>query len=101
MSPESLREKPAAPAEPGMLFRSVNERIRELVASWASTYDFVCECLDERCFVPVAMTAPEFDAVCADVDIYIVAPGHERPGADEVIQASGHYTLVSRRASHG
>jgi hypothetical protein len=83
----------------GALFRSVNERIRELgVPAPEVVYDFVCECLDPRCFAPLALSAGEFDAVCATPDTYIVHPGHQDGDTDEVVGRSDRYTLVIRAA---
>jgi hypothetical protein len=83
----------------GPLFRSVNERIRELATdNRDASYDFVCECLDERCFSMVMLTAGEFDSVRDAPDTFVVYPGHEDRDVDDVIGRSDRYTLVSRSA---
>jgi ATP-binding cassette subfamily B protein len=85
-------------ALPGEMFRSVNELIKELEASRASaSYDFVCECADDRCFEVVTMKAAEFDEVTAKSGRYVVAGGHERRGAEEVVERHERYLVVSRR----
>jgi hypothetical protein len=83
----------------GLLFRSVNERIRELATEKSDApCDFVCECFDECCFSMVMLTAAEFDSIREDPDSFVVHPGHEDYDADEVIGRSERYTLVRRSA---
>jgi ATP-binding cassette subfamily B protein len=86
-------------APSGELFRSVNERIRELETPSASgSYDFVCECADDHCFEVVTMMAAEFDAVSGKSGWYLVARDHERErrGAEEVVERHERYLVVSR-----
>jgi hypothetical protein len=87
------------PTAAGLLFRSVNERIRELAGTASDiSYDFVCECLDDRCFSMVMLTASEFDSIRDDPDTFVIYPGHEDHDVDEVIGRSDRYTLVRRSA---
>src|SRR5215204_565641 len=82
------------------LFRSMNERIRELEASSPSgSCDFVCECADGHCFEVVTMKAAEFDAVTAKLGWHLIARGHERPVGEEVVERHAHYLVVSRPLS--
>lgn len=75
----------------------MNQQIRELEASRASTsYDVVCECVDDHCFEVVTMKAAEFDAVTATPGRYVVARGHEHAGAEEVVERHERYLVVSR-----
>jgi hypothetical protein len=75
----------------------LNERIRELAPSSASaSYDFVCECADDHCFEVVPMMVAEFDAVSAKAGRYVVARGHERPRAEDVVERHERYVVVSR-----
>jgi hypothetical protein len=83
---------------PGDLFRSVNERIRELDDGWrASDYEFVCECADEHCFASLGIDRDEFDRIAARPGMYVVAPGHEQPDVDEIVERHEQYMLVARR----
>jgi ATP-binding cassette, subfamily B, bacterial len=96
-TPEERHADEEFRAPPGELFHSLNERIRELAPTSASaSYDFVCECADDHCFEVVPMMAAEFDAVSAKAGRYLVARGHERPGAEEVVERHGRYLVVSR-----
>jgi hypothetical protein len=83
----------------GPLFRSVNQRIRELAGTAPDiSYDFVCECLDDRCFSMIMLRASEFDSIRDDPDTFVIHPGHEDHDVDEVIGRSDRYTLVRRSA---
>lgn len=82
---------------PGEAFRSVNDRICDLGDGWGTTqYAFICECVDDHCFESLPMTRTEFDAARAARGSYVVVPGHERAGVDEVLERHERYTLVSR-----
>jgi hypothetical protein len=90
-------DEATVPTAAGPLFRSVNERIRELAGSASDIwYDFVCECLDDRCFSMVMLTSREFDSIREDPDAFVVHPGHDDHDVDEVIGRSDRYTLVRR-----
>jgi hypothetical protein len=85
-------------SQPWLLFRSVNERIRELDGPWgADSYDFVCECAAEGCLEPVPLTPAAFDALYDQDSVYVVAPGHENKD-DEVLERLEHYVLVRRQS---
>jgi hypothetical protein len=87
-----------AATDPGTLFRSVNERIRELAGAAAGTaYDFVCECLDGHCFSMVMLSVAEFDSIRDDPQVFVIRPGHEDHDVDAVVGRSDCYTLVRRR----
>jgi hypothetical protein len=91
---------PAEQAATAWLFREVNERIRELEGGRiVGEHDFVCECDDDTCTGVVRMTAEEYDAVRGKVDAFAVLPGHERPGAHEVVgHRDGFIVVVEKRA---
>jgi hypothetical protein len=77
-----------------MLFRAVNERIRELAWAWFDEQDFVCECADPECFQPMRMGSKEFDALRSDPRVFAVVPGHEHPATDAVLLRTDRYVLV-------
>jgi hypothetical protein len=99
MATDPLDEFEEPFSSPGTLFRSVNERIRDLARpTVATTYEFVCECVDRSCFERLALTTAEFDAVVGEEGTFVVLPGHERAGVDRVRAEYERYTLVSRLA---
>lgn len=86
-------------ADTSRLFRSLNGRIRELAgAKGDDAHAFVCECLNERCFGTLMLTAAEFDALRDEPDTFVVRTGHEDGDAEDVIGRSDGHTLVIRAA---
>jgi hypothetical protein len=47
---------------------------------------FVCECRSEHCFTSVEVTLAEYDAICADDEHRLIAPGHDVEGEQVVVQ---------------
>jgi hypothetical protein len=88
----SVLAEPASPA----LFRAVNERIRELAETWQGTYDFICECPDQRCMRTLRLTEAEYESLRAERDTFAVLPGHERERA-EVVARSDRFVLMRIR----
>jgi hypothetical protein len=85
-------------------FRANNRQFRLLVGQFVSLADrepvsFVCECASEQCFAPVEISLAEFDAVCADDDHRLVAPGHQVAGEQAVVETPAY--AVVRLAEPG
>ena len=82
------------------LFRSVNERVRELATSMSSsepeTVAFVCECGDSDCAATVELTIAEYEAVRADPTHFFVVSGHETPHVEQVIERRERYHVVRK-----
>lgn len=79
------------------LFRALNERIRELRGPWAGEYDFVCECADDTCTRVLRLTEQEYESVLSATGHFVVVPGHEDRGSEEVVSRNGRYVVVSNR----
>ncbi len=77
------------------LFREVNERIKELAAV-EGDFDFLCECGDERCTVPIAMTVDEYEAVRADPRRFAVVPGHDTADVERVVERNERFAVVEK-----
>jgi hypothetical protein len=81
------------------LFREVNERIQELSFGWsggATELQIICECSDETCTEPLAVTVDEYQQVRAWGARFLVRPGHEIPEIERVVSRSGEYTVVEK-----
>jgi hypothetical protein len=83
------------------LFRSVNERVRELAASVGSTtvpetVPFVCECGSADCAATVQLTVGEYEHVRADPTQFVVVPGHEIPEVEDVVEQHERYDIVRK-----
>ena len=77
-------------------FRSVNERIREIVGEQGAdghVYEFICECADTTCLERVHLTIAEYEAVRASGTRFVVAAGHEIDAIETVV-AESHASIV-------
>ena len=85
------------------LFRSVNERVRDLASSGAAaaapeTVPFVCECGSADCATTVQLTIAEYEHVRADPAQFVVTPGHEIPEVEDVVEQHERYDVVRKHA---
>jgi hypothetical protein len=80
------------------LFREVNERIRSLVATLRGPepYDFLCECSNRDCDRRVTLSLTEYEAVRAQSDRFLVAPGHVLPDIERVVESHPSYEVVDK-----
>ena len=76
------------------LFREVNEKIVRLnqVFDFADGI-FLCECSQSDCAVRLPLSLDEYETVRSDPRRFVMAPGHERPGA-RVIARCERYEVV-------
>lgn len=86
------------------LMRAVNEQIAELSESaggWADPghrFDFQCECGQaEGCESRVVMTRATYERVRAQRDRFAVAPGHQTPEIEYVVEEGDSYVIVDKR----
>jgi len=78
------------------MFRKVNERIEDL-ASNAFFSAFICECMNEECNENVSMTVEEYEDVRREGNRFLVLPGHEVSGVEEVVDVTdGRYVVVAK-----
>jgi hypothetical protein len=82
------------------LFRSVNERVRELVTTIGERSEavasFVCECGTADCTATVELTVAEYERVRADPTHFFVVAGHESAGVEEVVERHDRYDVVRK-----
>jgi hypothetical protein len=87
------------------LFREVNERIREVNASFppsAPTLEILlCECGRPECSARLEVPSDVYEVVRTELHRFIVAPGHEEPGAEDVVAGAPHYLVVAMRPEAG
>jgi hypothetical protein len=84
-----------------VMFRAINERIRELAARFNNLAEeelaFICECADETCVERVSLKTSQYDDVRAIPARFIVAPGHEvTPLVERVIFRSSGFVIVRK-----
>jgi len=82
-----------------IVFREVNERLRELGESFSLVSDiaeFVCECADTSCTERVQMSLAEYEHVRSDPKWFVVVPGHEVPEYERVKEQMKGYAIVEK-----
>ncbi len=94
---ETLEQQHLRVRQSQSLCRDVNERIRELQTSWMplSEIDFVCECVDESCSLPITASREEYEAVRTSPERFLVLP--EPRLARERGRGRAHRALLGRR----
>jgi hypothetical protein len=81
-----------------VIFREVNERIRDVVPSEDGAVDFLCECGREDCVEQIKLTMDEYERVRADPVQFFVKPGHASQDVEEVMEANERFLLVKKHA---
>jgi hypothetical protein len=84
------------------LFREVNERIEavsQIVPRDEKLMEFLCECDDPDCAEKISATRAEYEAVRATATHFIVLPGHDDPGIEQVVQQSDRFLVVEKEGT--
>lgn len=79
-----------------VLFREVNERLRELLDESVGMTEFLCECSNDDCIETVSLDLPEYERIRAFSDRFVVLPGHEILEIEKIVYESDRYSLVKR-----
>jgi hypothetical protein len=83
-----------------ILFREVNERVREVAAPLLGTREegaFLCECGDEACTETIRLDLEEYEAVRASPHRFVMVPGHQDGTVEaSTVQGNGRYVVVER-----
>jgi hypothetical protein len=78
-------------------FREVNEAIAKTATRFESEEaDFVCECADPDCAHRVTADLDDYEDVRAEATHFLLAPGHEEPGLERVVERTGEYQVVEK-----
>jgi hypothetical protein len=80
-----------------VLFREVNERLLELSEGpRVESMDFLCECSREECVETIQLSFAEYERVRAHPTSFVIAPGHETPEVEKIVDSNGRYTVVQK-----
>lgn len=85
-------------------FRAVNEQISDIARSYRDTdtdFEFLCECSTVGCRTVIALSLPEYDRVRARPDGFAIAPGHDQPAIERVIEKHSRFWLVEKIGEAG
>ena len=95
-------ERELRAAQNQMLFRSVNDRIKELgenILASVDELDFACECENSECIEPIRMPVAQFAAIEGVENRFMVLRGHEVPEVEDVIAERDGFVIVSKRGA--
>jgi uncharacterized protein YifE (UPF0438 family) len=82
-----------------VLFRKVNERLRELGEGFSlvsEEAEFVCECANTSCAERMHMPLPKYEEIRADPKRFFVLKGHEEPEYERIISENDRYYIVEK-----
>ena len=77
------------------MMRQVNERIHRDASSRKGSRIYMCECGAVACLAAIHMTAEQFEALLAEPECYVVAPGHADLDFETVGRGDG-YRIIQR-----
>jgi hypothetical protein len=83
-------------------FREVNENIEDVAETHLPYQDpthFVCECGHIECNNTIPLPLETYEGVRAHPARFVVLPGHEIPGAEEVVDRHRGYFVVEKIGS--
>jgi hypothetical protein len=81
------------------LFRDVNERVRELANQLAAgPVAFVCECGQADCAESLPVLLADYERVRSEPTHFIVAPGHDLPEVERIVERNAGYHVVRKHA---
>ncbi|MGH3053458.1 MAG: hypothetical protein ACRDL7_00595 [Gaiellaceae bacterium] len=89
-------------AENQSLYRSVNERIKQLnaeleaIAPDGDAYEWLCECADTECTLRISATLAEYEGVRGNPRTFIVAPRHLFPEVEHVLDENSRFMIVEK-----
>jgi hypothetical protein len=95
-------ERELRAAQNQMMFRSVNNRIKELAVESGGSgteLEFACECADTTCVEKIPLSALQFLAIESEENQFMVLRGHEVDEVEDVIAERGGFLIVSKRGA--
>jgi hypothetical protein len=90
-------------AQNEVMFREVNERIREVsahVGALDSGPEFLCECANEDCLERIRLSPAEYESLRSEPRRFVVLRGHETE-IERVVADRGRYLIVEKLGEAG
>jgi hypothetical protein len=103
---EDARDREARAATNHVLFREVNERVKEVNEGCSLVFpmgEWICECGNDSCVERIEVSANEYELVRRDQARFFVAPSNEHvwPEVEQVIERNDHYWIVEKIGHSG
>jgi hypothetical protein len=88
------------------LYRSINERIKELNEAFEGVVtgvpsDWVCECPDIECTSRISATVQEYESIRSNPRTFVVYPGHVYREVERVVAGNERFTIVEKFGDAG
>jgi hypothetical protein len=87
-------------AENEARFREINDRVeRDLDRVHYSPDEllpFVCECAQRTCSATIDLSREEYEHVRSESILFAVAPGHEVPDIEDVVERTERFFLIRK-----
>jgi hypothetical protein len=77
------------------LFRRANEKLDEARAG-AAFVDYMCECGDEKCALPLRLAQFEYEEVRRVSTHFVVVPGHVDQAFERVVRETPRFQVVEK-----
>lgn len=81
------------------LYRAINEKIEDLNAAFGMVTEsmgIVCECGQLECTEQIDLEIPTYERVRSDPALFAVAPGHEIPDVETVVEEQENFNIVRK-----
>ena len=82
------------------LYRTINERIKELNETFAEAgvpnSEWICECADTDCILRLTATLNEYETVRSNPRTFIISPGHVYPEVERVLRENDRFMIVEK-----
>ena len=78
-----------------LLFREVNERIREVLDSQGDSTEFLCECSRDDCTETIRLSLEEYDRIRSSPNHFVAEPGH---GRGRIVHQTDRFVTVELTA---
>lgn len=83
------------------LYRSINEKIEDLNASFgmvAESMAVVCECGQLECTEQLDLDIPTYERVRSEPALFVVIPGHEIPDVESIVESHKGFHIIRKDA---
>ena len=94
-----MNERERRVGENEILYREVNERVRELSDEFGltdETIQFVCECGRLECSEPLELTGADYARVRSDGATFAIVPGHQLPDVETLVEEHAGWAVVRK-----
>jgi hypothetical protein len=94
-----MDERQRRMGENEVIFREVNERVRETSETFSVTTgeaEFVCECGTASCVERIRLPLADYEAIRAEPTQFLILPGHEQPDIESVVRRGPTYAVVRK-----